>query len=251
MIVDTHAHLFDERLKDDLDSVFRSMERRGVKKVVVPTISLEEMEDILALRTYEEVYVGIGIHPSEVHELQRVNEIEKYLQEEKVVAVGEIGLDYYWTKDNKKEQQELFFKQLELAKKHNLPVLIHDREAHEDVRRLLDEAGSYETGVIFHAYSGSKEMAKEDVKKGAYISLAGPVTFKNARVPKEVAESVPLDHLLVETDSPYMTPHPFRGKRNDPSLTFYVVEESARLRGITPEEVAKATWDNAHRILGL
>ena len=136
MIVDTHAHLFDERLKDDLDSVFRSMERRGVKKVVVPTISLEEMEDILALRTYEEVYVGIGIHPSEVHELQRVNEIEKYLQEEKVVAVGEIGLDYYWTKDNKKEQQELFFKQLELAKKHNLPVLIHDREAHEDVRRL-------------------------------------------------------------------------------------------------------------------
>lgn len=251
MIFDTHAHLWDKRLREDLDSVFDSMKRRSVTEVLVPTVSLDEIDDILSLRRYPGLVIGVGIHPSEVKELPRVKELEAYLKEDKVVALGEIGLDYYWTKDNKPEQQELFYQQLVMAKKHALPVLIHDRDAHEDVRALLREVDSYETGIIMHAYSGSKEMALEDVRRGAYISLAGPVTFKNARVPKEVAMAVPLDHLLVETDSPYMTPHPFRGKRNDPSLVYFILEEIARLRGIAPDVVARQTTENAHRVLGL
>lgn len=251
MYFDTHAHLDDPALFEELDLVLENMNLAKVSRVLVPAVSPDHWEDLLDLRKHAPIYLALGVHPSEVKLDWQLTRLESLLAEEKVLAMGEIGLDYYHSKDHKERQQELFYEQLKMAKKHHLPVLIHNRDAHQDVRALLDEVDNYEDGVVFHAYSGSAEMAKIDVKKGAYISLAGPVTFRNARVPKEVAEVVPLAHLLIETDAPYLSPHPFRGKRNEPARVVLVAEEIARIKGLSVEEVAHATFDNASRVLGL
>jgi TatD DNase family protein len=169
----------------------------------------------------------------------------------KVVAIGEIGLDYYWDTSPKDVQDRVFREQIRLAKEVNLPILIHNREAHGDLLRILKEERADEVGGIMHAFSGSVEMAKECIDMNFYISFGGPVTFKNARKPKEVAQEIPLDRILIETDSPYLTPHPFRGKRNESGYVLYVAEVLAELRGLTTEEIAHITYNNAVKVLRL
>jgi len=251
MAFDSHAHLDDERFGPDIEEIVLQMKRQDIA-ALVPGVDVAGVSNVLKLvEPWDHLVMAVGIHPSEIDQAERLTELEAYLDHPKVVAIGEIGLDYYWVKDNKDSQQELFRKQLQLAKTHQLPVIIHDREAHEDIFRILKQEDMFPTGVIMHAFSGSAEMAREYVKLGAMISLAGPVTFKNARVPKEVAAEVPLDHLLVETDSPYLTPHPLRGKRNDPRLLHLIIEEIAQIKGLSPETVEQATTDNAKRIFQL
>lgn len=251
MQFDSHAHLDDKRYETDIDEILSEMHRQKIH-ALIPGVDVAGISPVLKLVTaWDHLYMAVGIHPSEIEQAGRFDELEAHLSHPRVVAIGEIGLDYYWVKDNKSEQQDLFIKQLRLAKKFKLPVIIHNREAHDDVFRILNEEEMFETGVIMHAFSGSAEMAKEYVKLGAYISLAGPVTFKNARVPKEVAKVVPLEHLLVETDAPYLTPHPHRGKRNDPRLLHLIIAEIADLKGLSIKDVEQATTANALRAFRL
>ena len=177
--------------------------------------------------------------------------IEELAKHEKVVAIGEMGLDYYWDKSPKDVQHEVFRKQIRLAKKLQMPIVIHNRDATEDVVSILREEKAETVGGIMHCFTGSLEVAKQCLDMNFYISFGGPVTFKNAKKPKEVAKEIPLDKLLIETDCPYLTPHPFRGKRNEPSYVKFVAEEIAHLRGISYEEVARKTTGNAYKIFGI
>ena len=177
-----------------------------------------------------------------------LKEIEELLQDERVVALGEIGLDYYWKDVPKQQQLTVFKKQVELAKQYQKPIVIHARDAYEDTYEVLKEANHY--GVM-HCYSGSVEMAKRYVDIGFYISLAGPVTFKNAKVPKEVATQIGIDHLMIETDCPYLTPHPFRGKLNEPANGVYIAQEIAKLKNLEIEDVARITTFNAKELFGI
>jgi len=167
----------------------------------------------------------------------------------KVVAIGEIGLDYYWDTSPKEVQDQVFREQIRLAKEVNLPIIIHDRDAHEDVLKILKEEKAWEVGGIMHAFSGSLEMAKACIEMNFYISFGGPLTFKNARRPKEVAQGIPLERILIETDSPYLTPHPYRGKRNESGYVRYIAEVLAELRGVTFEEIADITFRNTIQAL--
>ena len=174
-----------------------------------------------------------------------------WLQHEKVVALGEMGLDYHWDKSPKDIQKEVFRKQIRLAKKVKLPIIIHNREATADIIEILKEEKAEEVGGIMHCFSGSPEIALECIKMNFYISLGGPVTFKNAKQPKKVAELVPLDRLLIETDCPYLTPHPYRGKRNEPAYVKLVAQEIAEIKGKTLEEIGAITTENAKKLFGI
>ncbi len=246
MMFDTHTHLYI----DDLESKIKQANSVGVKYMMIPSIDIPTWDKIIKLvEKYDGIYGAIGIHPTDVRDidLSKFNRINKLLTHKKIKAVGEIGLDFY-RDNNKDEQIEWFIKQLDIAKKFELPVIIHSREAHKETLEVLDFVDNYKTGVILHCYSGSAELAREYNKRGAYISLAGPVTYKNAKIPKEVAKVVDEDLLLIETDSPWLTPEPFRGKKNDPSKVEYVAREIANLRGIEFEELCQITTNNAKRV---
>ena len=234
-LIDTHAHI--DMLKD--------FDIAGVGKVVVPSVEVATMDKVVALSEIENVYSMVGIYPSEAKTYSQ--EIEDKMVElaknPKVVAVGEIGLDYYWDKSFVDLQKEVFIKQIKLANKLNLPIVVHDREAHKDCFDILKENNSG-SKVLLHCFSGSVEFMKECVKEGWYIALGGVVTFKNAIKMKEVAKEVPLDKLVLETDSPYLTPVPFRGKENKPAYVRYVAEAIAKIRGISIEEVIDITTRN-------
>lgn len=254
MLFDTHAHLNADQFEEDLEAVIERAHQEGVENMVVvgfdrPTIT-RAME--LADR-YEFIYACIGWHP--VDAVDMVEEdllwIEELSSHPKVVAIGEMGLDYYWDKSPKEIQKEVFRKQIQLAKKVKLPIVIHNREATADIVAILKEENAKEVGGIMHCFSGSVEVAKECVEMNFYISLGGPVTFKNAKKPKEVAEVIPLEKLLIETDCPYLAPHPHRGKRNEPAYVKLVAEQIAELKGLSYEEVAKATTDNAKKLFGI
>lgn len=254
MLFDTHAHLNADQFEEDLEAVIERAHQEGVENMVVvgfdrPTIT-RAME--LADR-YEFIYACIGWHP--VDAIDMVDEdllwIEELSSHPKVVAIGEMGLDYYWDKSPKEIQKEVFRKQIQLAKKVKLPIVIHNREATADIVTILKEENAKEVGGIMHCFSGSVEVAKECVEMNFFISLGGPVTFKNAKKPKEVAEVIPLEKLLIETDCPYLAPHPHRGKRNEPAYVKLVAEQIAELKGLTYEEVAKATTDNAKKLFGI
>ncbi len=251
MLFDTHAHIDNEPLYSNLNHLIPEFKQDGIDYIMLPAVEYASWDRVIRITTqYDMVYGAIGIHPSEVtiNDMKVLDEIDDVLKHHpKIKAIGEIGLDYHWY-DNREEQQMWFKAQLEIAKKHNLPVIIHDRDAHADVKKILDEVDSYSSGVIMHCYSGSVEMAKEYIKKGAYISLGGPVTFKNARTPKEVAKIVPLDRILVETDSPYLAPHPFRGKTNSPSYVRLVAATIASIKGMSLEELAESAKENAKRV---
>lgn len=253
MIFDTHAHYDDEQFAEDRDNLLASMPELGVGTIVNVSAAYDSCKEVIALaRKYPHVYAAVGIHPDEVGALneERFGAMKELFKEEKVVAVGEIGLDYYWDNEPRGVQKEWFIRQLELAKELDLPVLIHSREAAADTMDIMKNYAQGLGGVI-HCYSYSREMAEEYVKMGFYIGIGGVVTFKNARKLKEVAEVIPLEHIVLETDCPYMAPEPYRGKRNQSSHLSYVAEKIAELKGITPEEVITVTEKNARKMYRL
>ena len=252
MIFDTHAHYDDEQFNEDRVELLNSMEEQGVGTIINVSATYNSCRKVIALaKEYPFVYAAVGIHPDEVGSLNEETfaQMKELFKEEKVVAVGEIGLDYHYEDPPRDVQQRAFRMQMELAQKLSLPVVIHEREAHEDGLRIISDFPDV-TGV-FHCFSGSYEMAKELIRRGWYIGFTGVVTFKNARKAVEVAEKIPLDRILIETDCPYMAPEPFRGRRNDPSLVPFVAKKIAEIRGISAEEAAAATEENAKRLFRL
>jgi len=203
------------------------------------------------IEQYDFIYGAVGWHPNDAHTMSQedLEWIEELTRHPKIVAIGEIGLDYYWDYAPKDIQQEVFRKQIRLAKKVNLPIIIHNRDAHQDVLSILEEEGANEIGGIMHSFSGSTEMALQCIDMGFYISFSGPITFKNAKKPKEVAAKIPLDRILVETDAPYLTPEPNRGKRNESAYVRFVAEKIAELRDMNVEEIEQITTENAKRVL--
>ncbi|WP_066059277.1 TatD family hydrolase [Robertmurraya korlensis] len=254
MLFDTHVHLNAEQFSEDLNEVIDRARTEGVQNMVVvgfdrPTIT-RAME---LIEEYDFMYASIGWHPVDAIDMrdEDLGWIEELAKHPKVVAIGEMGLDYYWDKSPKNVQQEVFRRQIQLAKKLKLPIVIHNREATADIVTILKEENAAEVGGIMHCFSGSVEVAKECVEMNFYISLGGPVTFKNAKKPKEVAQEIPLHKLLIETDCPYLAPHPYRGKRNEPSYVKLVAEQIAELKGISYEEVSQATTENAKILFGI
>ncbi|MEH7031367.1 TatD family hydrolase [Priestia megaterium] len=254
MLFDTHVHLNAEQYEDDLQEVINRALEKGVQNMVVvgfdePTIK----KAIQIAETYDFIYASVGWHPVDAVDMtdEHLAWIEELAQHPKVVALGEMGLDYHWDKSPKEVQKDVFRRQIRLARKVNLPIIIHNRDATEDVVTILKEEHVEEVGGIMHCFTGSIEVAKQCMDMNMYISFGGPVTFKNAKKPKEVATELPLDKLLIETDCPYLTPHPFRGKRNEPGYISYVAEQIAELKGITYEELAAITTANAKKLFGI
>jgi TatD DNase family protein len=252
MLVDTHTHIDMDNYKDNFGEILEEAKEYGVEKLVIPGVEPSGFERIVMLcEKYENVYGSVGVHPTEAKKFNQAAEdkMREYLKHPKIAAVGEIGLDYYWDKSFKELQKEVFERQINIAKEFNKPVLVHDRESHEDVFEILKKTNA--KGVVMHCFSGSPEFALECVKEGFYIALGGVVTFKNAKEMKEVAKVVPLENLLLETDAPYLAPVPYRGKENRPAYVKFVAQEIAQLRGISFEEVSRVTTENAVKLLGL
>lgn len=254
MIIDSHVHLDDKRFNRDRDLLIKSLEKNGVELAINIGADLKTSIASASLADkYENIYAAVGVHPHSAKEMDEstIEILRSFASREKVVAIGEIGLDFFRDLSPRDVQRKWFKEQIKLAKEVNLPIVVHSRDSDQEVFDILKEAQDGSLRGVFHCFSGSVEMARELIKLGFYISLAGPVTFKNARVPKEVAKAVPLDKLLIETDSPYLTPEPYRGKRNEPIFTKYVAAEIAELRGISYEELAKATNRNTKRLFGI
>jgi TatD DNase family protein len=254
MLFDTHAHLNDEQYNEDLQEVIERAQNEGVSHMVVVGFDRTTIQRAMELTDkYDFIYACIGWHPVDAIDMtdEDLRWIEELTAHPKVVALGEMGLDYHWDKSPKDIQKQVFRKQIKLAKKVKLPIVIHNREATADIIDILKEEEAEEVGGIMHCFSGSPEVAKECVKMNFYISLGGPVTFKNAKKPKEVAAEIPLDKLLIETDCPYLAPHPYRGKRNEPSYVKLVAEQIAEIKGITFDEVAEVTSQNAKKIFDI
>jgi len=254
MLIDTHTHLNDEKFNEDRQAVIQRAKDSGVEYLINIGYNRETILSTLDLiNEYDYIYGVIGWHPNDASEMTDadLSWLEELSSHPKIVGIGEIGLDYYWDDVPKDVQKEAFRKQIQLAKRVNLPIVIHDRDAHQDVCDILHEEDVKQVGGIMHSFSGSIEMAQQCMEMGFYISFSGPVTFKNAKKPKEVAVEVPIDRILVETDSPYLTPEPYRGKRNESSYVKYVAEKIAELRGIDVEEIARITTENAKRVFRL
>ncbi|AMX00664.1 TatD family hydrolase [Rummeliibacillus stabekisii] len=254
MFIDTHVHLNSEQYEEDLQQVIDRALANNVKKMVVVGFDQPTIKRAMELvETYDFLYAVIGWHPVDAIDCteEDLNWIERLAAHPKVVAIGETGLDYHWDKSPKEIQQDLLRKQIQLAKRVKLPIVIHNREATNDCIRILQEEDASEVGGVMHCFSGSVETAKICIEMNFMIGLGGPVTFKNAKKPKEVAEAIPLDYLMVETDAPFLAPHPHRGKRNEPSYVPLVAEEIARLKNIAVEEVAEATTQNALRFYNI
>jgi len=254
MFIDTHVHLNADQYDDDLQQVIERALEAKVEKMIVVGFDRKTIERAMKLADeYKFIYAVIGWHPVDAIDCtpEDLEWIEQLAAHPKVVGIGETGLDYYWDKSPKDVQQELFRKQIHLAKKLKLPIIIHNREATGDVVKILREENAASIGGVMHCYSGSVETARECIDMNFMISLGGPVTFKNARMPKEVAKEIPLEYLMIETDAPYLAPHPYRGKRNEPSYVPLVAEEIARQKELEIDEVAKATTSNAIKFFNL
>ena len=254
MIFDTHAHYDDEAFDNDRAALIRSLPEAGIGRVVNIAASPESIEECLDLaHRFPYVYCALGIHPEHCAEMDEalLEEIRKKLRDEKAVAVGEIGLDYYWPEPDREIQKHWFARQLQLAAEVDLPVVIHSREAAADTMRIMKENHAEKVGGVVHCYSYSVELAREFVKMGFYIGIGGVLTFKNARKLVEVAREIPLERLLLETDCPYLAPVPYRGKRNCSLYLPHVVAKLAELKGITEEEVIRVTEHNAETMYRL
>ena len=250
-IFDSHAHYDSEAFDADRKELLNALPERGVCGIINCASDMASSLTTLSLADeFEFIYAACGVHPHEAEGCKDgyISVLRKLCSEEKCVAVGEIGLDYHYDFSPREIQKKVFEEQLLLAKELDLPVIVHDREAHEDTMTLLKK---YRPKGVVHCFSGSAEMAKEVVKLGMYIGLGGAVTFKNARKPREVAEVVPADKLLIETDCPYMTPVPFRGQRCDSSFIPHTAEVIAQVRGVTAQEILDLTRKNANTLLGL
>lgn len=249
IIFDTHAHYDDERFSDYIDSLLSVLPQKGVGGIITCGCDLASSKRALELaEKYDYIFFAAGIHPCNIEDKDNLSEIEKMFLHKKCVAVGEIGLDYYWTQDNKDEQKKLFINQLILSKEHNLPVLIHDRDAHSDTLEILKE---YKPKGVVHSFSGSVEMAEELLKMGLYIGVGGVITFKNARKLPDVVKMLPEDRILLETDAPYLAPVPYRSKTNNSSMIYLTAEKIAEIRNTTTEDVLVSTFNNAKKLFDL
>ena len=251
MIFDTHAHYDDKQFDQDREELLASMKDNGIGTIVDVGSNMETSTWIVeAVTRYPMMYGAVGVHPSDTAELKEsdIDTLKKYAAMDRILAIGEIGLDYYWDKESHELQKEWFKKQMKLAKEVDLPIIVHSREAAQDTFDLIKSEHAGTTGGVIHCFSGSKEMAKEYIKMGYYIGVGGVVTFKNARVLKEVVESIPLERILTETDCPYLAPVPFRGKRNCSAYISYVLDMIAELKGISREEAEQVTYENARNM---
>lgn len=251
MLIDSHAHLDDERFDGDRDILIKSLKSNKLELVInIGADFQSSINSIELAKQYDNIYASIGVHPHSASEVteETLDKFREMAKEEKVVAIGEIGLDYYYDNSPRDLQRKWFREQLKLAKELDLPVIIHSRDATQETFDIIKEAQDGSLRGVLHCFSGSVEVAMEYIKLGFYISIGGPVTFKNARVVKEVAEAVPLDKLLIETDCPYLTPEPYRGKRNEPMFVKYVAQKIAEIKDINFEELAKATNKNTKEL---
>lgn len=248
-IINTHSHVNMLRETNIDEAIQNAIDNKIV--TIVPSSSAQDIFDTdKFIKKYNDIYGYVGVFPEEVKDFsdKTLADMEEIIKSNpKIIGIGEIGLDYYWDKSFKELQKEVFIKQIEFANQMNLPLNIHSREAHLDTLEILKKYNKNSTAIM-HCFSGSLEFARECIKEGIYIALGGVVTFKNAKKTKEVAKNIPLEYLLLETDDPYLAPVPFRGKENQPMYVKYVAEEIANLRGITPEEVAKTSTENAKEI---
>ncbi len=247
MLFDTHAHMDDRAFREDRDALLESL--ASTHLIMNPGCSLESSRAAVALaHKYPFVYAAVGSHPDAASEVTEavLDQYRLLCREEKVQAIGEIGLDYHYEDIPRQIQKRAFRLQLELARELDLPVIVHERDAHEDGLRMVDDFP--DRTVVFHCFSGSLELARELVKRGWYIGFTGVLTFKNARKALDVAAQIPLDRILLETDCPYMAPEPFRGKRNHPGYLYRMAEKLAQLRGMTPEEIQAVTLENGKRL---
>ena len=256
MIFETHAHYDDAKFDTDREMLLAELPQRGISPVINVGSSIATTKTTLSLaQEYPFLYAAVGVHPSDVDDLNEDTYawLKQQTTLQKTVAVGEIGLDYYWDKEPEiqAKQRYWFVRQLALAQQADLPVIIHSRDAAEDTMQIMEKA--YEDGIkgVIHCYSYSPEMAQEYVKLGYHIGLGGVVTFKNAKKVKETARQIPLERILLETDSPYMAPTPFRGKRNNSAYIDYVAQEIADLKGISKEEVIAVTEENAKKLFAI
>ncbi len=253
MIIDTHAHYDDEQFDADRESLLAQMQDAGIGLIVNAGSTVPSWDKIIKLtEEYPFLYGAIGVHPDEVGALdeEQFARMSALLDQEKIIALGEIGLDYYWDNESHDLQKKWFIRQLELAREKNMPVIIHSREAAADTMEIMKQYAAGMRAVI-HCYSYSAEMAKEYVKMGYSIGVGGVVTFKNAKKLKQVVQEIPLSSIVLETDCPYLAPVPYRGKRNCSLYLPYVVEQIAELKGVTVEEVKRQTEINSRELYGL
>ncbi|MCD7744400.1 MAG: TatD family hydrolase [Lachnospiraceae bacterium] len=254
MIFDTHAHYNDEAFDEDRDELLAGMPAAGIGGIVNMGASLRDVWESQQLAAdYPFLYAAVGVHPDHVGDLneEMMSRLKELCAREKTVAVGEIGLDYYWDKENHETQKAWFVRQLQLAKETGLPVNIHSRDAAQDTFDIMKTEHAGTTGGIIHCFSSSAQMALEYVRLGYYIGVGGVVTFKNARVMKEVVAAVPLERIVTETDCPYLAPAPHRGKRNSSRYLPLVIDTIAQIKGRTPQEVEEATYGNARKVYRL
>lgn len=256
-LFDTHCHLDDERFNEDREELIENLRKDGVDRLVTAGYSLEGSKRAVELsEKYDFIFSTVGISPNDVpetmeeldEELKQIEEL--YMNAKKIVAVGEIGLDYHWNTENKDIQKQAFIKQIELANKLNLPIQIHTRDAVMDTLEILKNHSVNKKG-IFHCCPFNRELVKEGLKLGFYISFAGPITFKNSKNASEIIQLVPDDKMLVETDSPYLSPEPFRGKRNDPRNVQYIIKKIAEVKEKSFEDIEKIVYENANRIFNI
>ena len=255
MIFETHCHLNDEKLLQNVDEIIENARKVGVNRFLV--VGWDKESSLTAIKLaeqYEGVYAAIGFHPENIFDAtdEDFNETMKYVDHPKVVAIGEIGLDYYWTKEPVKRelQKEWFIKQIDFANQHHKPISIHNRDAFLDCLNILKEHRPQYGGVM-HCYSGTVELLQDVLDLGLYIGFGGPLTFLNAKKPKEVCEVVPLERLVVETDCPYLAPHPLRGTLNEPKNIVLVIDEITRIKGLSKKHILDVTYNNANKLFGL
>ena len=252
-LLDSHAHYNDEKFDDDRDTIIKEAYNSGITTIINAGYSLESSKKAIEIANqYEFMYATVGVSPNDIEDLKGnyIEDIEELAKSHKGVAIGEIGLDYYWNKENKEKQKEIFMEQIKLANKLELPIVIHTREAVMDTIDILKKIECKKRGV-FHCCPLNRELVKEALKLGFYISFAGPVTFKNSKNAEEIVNLVPIEKILIETDSPYLSPEPVRGRRNDSQNVKYIAQKIADIKGLTIEEVAKQMHKNIEKIFNM
>jgi TatD DNase family protein len=254
MLFDTHAHLDDDRFKDDQKQVIEQCKEDGVELILNAASNLRSsLESIALAKEYDFIYASVGVHPHDAKSMdsKTIDVLRDLAANTKVKAIGEIGLDYHYDFSPRDIQKKRFMEQIDLAKQLKLPIIVHDRESHGDIMDIFHKMNVSGMGGVLHSFSGSVETARECLKLGFYLSISGPLTFKNNVKTVEVVREIPLDMLLIETDSPYLTPVPYRGQRNYPGYVRYVAEKIAEIKGLSFEEVAQKTLENGKRLFGI
>lgn len=253
-LIDSHAHLDDDRFDSDRTEIINKLKDDGIELILNPGADLATSKKAVKIADeYSFIYAAVGCHPHDSKYMndETMNVFRELSKNKKVIAIGEIGLDYYYDNSDRETQKKWFREQIKLANELDMPYIVHDRDAHEDLFKIMKEEAKSNTRGVLHCYSGSVEMAKEFIKLGFCISLAGPVTFKKAKIPKMVAKEIPLDKLLIETDSPYLTPEPYRGRRNEPKFVRYVAEEIANIRNVSLGAIIESTNQNFKKLFCL